>query len=62
MLQVLSFCSSVPDRAAKEANEWFREETTRSRRIISVTATESASLDSLGRRRPSYTVWVVYEE
>jgi hypothetical protein len=62
MFQVRAFSASEPSSAAEQANEWLRDRGTESKAIESITVTESASLDSLGRRRPSYTVWVVYRE
>lgn len=62
MFQVRAFSASEPTSAADQANEWLRDQGTATKAIESITVTESASLDSLGRRRPSYTVWVVYQE
>lgn len=59
MLQVQAFSASL---SAHAANEWLHNEASRGKAITSITATESVSLDSIGRRRCSYTVWIIYEE
>jgi hypothetical protein len=61
MLQVRAFCASVPTHAADAANKWLRDEA-HGKAITTITATESVTLDTLGRRRCSYTLWIVYEE
>lgn len=62
MLQVQAFSASLSDHAANAANEWLRNEAPRGKAITSITATESVTLDSIGRRRCSYTLWIIYEE
>lgn len=62
MLQIQAFSSTIPNHAADAANEWLRDQATRGKAITSITATESVTLDSIGRRRCSYTLWIIYQE